>query len=170
MADGVTVSLAIARFPETTILADLVQLVKDSDQALYRAKGSGRNRVCKAAIHIRSNREESFTGLQEFVDGRVQLRISFAVQATRVCTIHEIDEADGRTFIAMELLEGQTLRHKIRGMEAVPLAQQIAIRAHQLNLRELEFRTYLTLGAILSGGHVPRSWRLLSRSPLPSLY
>src|SRR5579863_10398325 len=32
-----------------------------------------------------------------------------------ICTVCEIDEADGRSFIAMELLEGQTLRHLING-------------------------------------------------------
>jgi serine/threonine protein kinase len=32
-----------------------------------------------------------------------------------ICTIYEIDEVDERAFIAMELLEGKTLRHVISG-------------------------------------------------------
>jgi len=32
-----------------------------------------------------------------------------------ICTIHDIDEQDGQTFIAMEFLEGETLKHTITG-------------------------------------------------------
>src|SRR5260370_28522943 len=55
-----------------------------------------------------------------------EARAASALNHPSICTIHAIEEHDGRTFIAMELLEGQTL-YQLIPLGALPIPRAIDI-------------------------------------------
>ncbi|HXW18262.1 MAG TPA: serine/threonine-protein kinase, partial [Candidatus Acidoferrales bacterium] len=55
-----------------------------------------------------------------------EARAASALNHPNICTIHEIDEQEGRSFIVMELLEGEPLRQHI-GSRAMPIDELLDV-------------------------------------------
>ncbi len=57
-----------------------------------------------------------------------EARAASALNHPHICTVHELGEQDGRSFLVMELMDGETLKHRLAG-SPMPVADVVRIGA-----------------------------------------
>ena len=118
---------------------------------MYLARDTRLNR--QVAIKILS---PELTGAPEFlVRFRREAGLAAVLNHPNICTIHETGEAEGRTYICMEYVEGKTLRERLLEevlsiSEVLDVSIQIADALEEARIKSITHRDIKSLNILLT--------------------
>jgi serine/threonine protein kinase/Flp pilus assembly protein TadD len=126
-----TLQTSTRGFKKNTVIAKKYKIVEKLGEGgmgvVYKAKDMRLDRTVALKFlppELTSDKEAKKRFIQE-------AKAAAALDHPNICTVYEVDESDGQTFIAMSYIEGQSLKDKIRdgpldADEAKDIAIQVA--------------------------------------------
>jgi len=130
----------------------LAELVRGGMGVVYKAEDTKLERTVALkflAPHLLEDEE----GRARFIR---EAKAAAALDHPNICTVHEIDEIEGETFIAMAYVEGQSVKQKIKSRplkleEALDIAIQTAQGLKAAHQKEIVHRDIKPANLMLTG-------------------